>query len=294
MESSDFTRFTGAFLDLIIEVNCFSKRMSTMSQRTTRRWTWALGVSLAFGSSISASAQPPTAQRVVQQKKAANQALAKSQARIDAVSQESETLVQEYRALSESLIALRAQNAQLEKAVSEQRQELVSLDEQVGRVAKVRLELAPLLTRMVQALDEFVALDLPFLSKERAARSRELHALIDGGQSKVTTQARRIFEAYLVELGYGQTLEAYEDQIQLGGQTTAVMLLRVGRVGLYYLSLDEAQAGRYNPVTRRFEAVDAELVPGIKTAIRVAQKRAVPQLITVPVAQTPVKEGLRS
>lgn len=258
------------------------------------RWLLALGLSFAAGVSASASAQAPTPKTLVQQKKAANQALEKSQARIDALSQDSESLVQEYRALSESLIALRAQNAQMQQAVSEQHKELASLDEQVTRVAKVRLELAPLLARMVQALDEFVALDLPFLGKERAARSRELHELLEGGSSKVTTQARRIFEAYLVELGYGQTIEAYEDQIDVGGQTIAVMMLRVGRVGLYYLSLDEAQAGRYNPLTRRFEPVDAELIPGIKTSIRVAQKRAVPQLITIPVAKTARKEGVRS
>lgn len=267
--------------------------MVDMSATNTRRWTWALGLTLSAGILTSVRAEPPV-QELIQQKKTANQALAKSQARIDAVSEQSASLVQEYRALSESLIALRAQNAQLEKAVADQGKELASLDEQVLRVAKVRNELDPLLSRMVQALDDFVDLDLPFLGKERKARSRELHALLAGSKASVTTKARRVFEAYLVELGYGQTLEAYEDQISLGDQTTAVMMLRVGRVGLYYLTLDEAQAGRFNPETRRFESVDAELIPGIKTSIRVAQKRAVPQLITIPVARTPLQEGLRS
>lgn len=266
----------------------------SQTRQTTRRWTRAVVLWVIAGLSPTVRAQSQPAQNLVEQKKRNNQALAKAQARIDEVSQASESLVQEYRSLSESLIALRAQNAQLQKAVAEQKEELASLDEQVIRVAKVRTELAPLLTRMVQSLDEFVALDLPFLSKERAARSHELHALLEGGNAKITTKARRIFEAYLVELGYGQTLEAYEDQIDLGGQSTAVMMLRVGRVGLYFLSLDGDRAGRFNRSTRRFEALDAELIPGIKTAIKVAQKRAVPQLITVPVAKTPLEEGTRS
>lgn len=253
-------------------------------------------LSLALGlSTASARAQSKRIQALSQQQKAANAALVRSQAKINQDSEQAQSMVEEYRALSESLIALRAQNAQLARVLQEQSGELASLESQVAQVAKVRVKLSPLLTRMLQALDDFVALDLPFLSSERKARSEELHRLLQEGNAPVATQARRLFEAYMVELGYGQTLEAYEDQIELQGQPQAVQLLRVGRVGLYYLSLDDTRAGRYNPQTKRFEALDASFVPGIKKAIQVANKRVPPQLIEIPVARSSsTAPGVRS
>lgn len=255
-----------------------------------------LALGLALGGSASASPPSEPLRRLLARKKQANRALAESQARIDANSEQTRSMLEEYRAVQESLIAVRAQNAQLQRSLNEQRQELVSLDQQVAQVAKVRLELRPMLARMVKALDDFVALDLPFLPKERRARSQALHALLDSGKAPVATQARRIFEAYMVEMAYGQSLEAYEDQIELDDEIVAVQLLRVGRVGLYYLSMDGERAGYYDQPKQRFVSLDADMVPGIQQAILVAQKRLPPQLITVPVTKTPkvASKGARS
>lgn len=239
-------------------------------------------------------AQHSATQKLLNQKKAANQALKESQARIDKDSDKTLSMLDEYRAIQESLIAVRAQNAQLARSLEQQNQELASLDSQIAEVSTVRVKLSPLLTRMVSALDEFVRLDLPFLKKERDARSQALHALLQEGREPVATQARRVFEAYLVELGYGQTLEAYEDTIEIEGQALAVELLRVGRVGLYYLSVDGERAGRFNPVSKTFEALESSEVPKIRQALLVAKKRVPPQLISIPLAQTPRKEGVRS
>lgn len=251
----------------------------------------ALGVPVHAQPSRSQGSNPQT---LLNQKKAANQALKESQARIDSDSEKTLSMLDEYRAIQESLIAVRAQNAQLQRSLEQQTQELASLDTQIAEVSTVRVQLSPLLKRMVSALDDFVSLDLPFLQKERNARSQALHALIATGTEPVAKQARRVFEAYLVELAYGQTLEAYEDTIELEGQEVAVELLRVGRVGLFYLSVDGERAGRYNPVAKRFDALDSSEVPKIRQAILVAKKRVPPQLITIPLAQTPQKQGVRS
>lgn len=257
---------------------------------------WGIAAaSQAFVGPVLAETRPQGAvKRVLDQRKAANEASARSQRKVDELSTQADAFVQEYRTLQEAILPLRAQNAQLERLIAQQAESLLALDRQVGEVARVRHSIMPLLKRMLASLDEFVALDLPFLSKERAKRSMALHALMRDASASVASQSRRIFEAYMVELEYGRKIEAYEDQIDLDGVSTAVEMLRVGRVGLYYLSLDGERAGRYSRRSGRFEPLDAEQAKQIRSALQVAKKRIPPQLIELPVARTPRAKGVRS
>lgn len=257
-----------------------------------------LGIAAAsytFAGPVLAETKPQGAvKRVLDQRKEGNEASARSQRKVDELSAHADSSVQEYRALQESLLPLKAQNAQLERLIAQQEESLLALERQVGEVARVRHAIMPLLRRMLASLDEFVSLDLPFLSKERKKRSAALHALMDDASASVASQTRRLFEAYMVELEYGRKLEAYEDQIDLEGVPTAVEILRVGRVGLYYLSLDGERAGRYSRSKNRFEPLDAQQAKQIRSALQVAKKRIPPQLIELPVAKTPRAKGVRS
>ena len=45
-----------------------------------------------------------------------------------------------------------------------------ALSESISNVALIERQIVPLMTRMVDALEEFVELDTPFLMKERTGR----------------------------------------------------------------------------------------------------------------------------
>jgi hypothetical protein len=67
-----------------------------------------------------------------------------------------------------------------------------------------------------------------------------------------------------------------------------VNFLRVGRIALVYQTLDEAEAGVWNQVTRRWEPLDASHRTSIRNGLRIARKQTAPDLIRLPLP-APIK-----
>ena len=91
-----------------------------------------------------------------------------------------------------------------------------------------------------------------------------------------------IIEAYQIEAEYGQSLEAYESQVAIDGRDLTVDYLRVGRVGLYYVSLDRQQAGIWSKTQNSWVPIPAEYLDALDYALRVAREQAPPNLIELP------------
>src|SRR3546814_5610422 len=92
----------------------------------------------------------------------------------------------------------------------------------------------PLMLRMTDSLEKFVALDLPFLHNERQARIDNLKQALGDPQVNAGEKFRRILEAYQIEVDNGRTLGV--ERIDIDGSSMDV--LRVGRIGLYALTPD--------------------------------------------------------
>jgi hypothetical protein len=95
---------------------------------------------------------------------------------------------------------------------------------------------------------------------------------------------RRLLEAYQAENGYGKTVSAYQGEITLDDkETRTVDFLRVGRIGLYYQTLDGRQSGLWNAGARRWDSLPAEynamLRKGIVTARQERPKELLPIVI---------------
>ena len=86
-----------------------------------------------------------------------------SQVRIDDLDDETDQLTRDYRAALKQLAALREYNAQLEKLIDGQKKEMVSIRQQIEDVTNVDRTIMPLMFRMIDALEQFVKLDVPFL-----------------------------------------------------------------------------------------------------------------------------------
>jgi hypothetical protein len=69
---------------------------------------------------------------------------------------------------------LRVYNALLQTQLNNQESEMQALSESISNVALIERQIIPLMTRMVDALEEFVRLDTPFLKKERTDRVARL------------------------------------------------------------------------------------------------------------------------
>lgn len=208
---------------------------------------------------------------------------AQSQARIDALDDQRITLLAEYRAVNRELDDLRAYNRQMERLTADQRREVAELERGLQEIEITKRQMLPQLARMVEVLEQFVALDLPFLGAERGTRIEHLRRLMDQADVPLPEKYRRVMEAYLIEVQYGHTIEAYDGDVQVEGRTRTVQFLRLGRIGLYYLSPDGKQAGYWNRSAGTWEPLPSETRRPIAKGIRMARKQAAPDLVRLPV-----------
>lgn len=206
-----------------------------------------------------------------------------SQSRIDALDDETDTLTREYRAALKQLASLREYNTQLEKLIKAQKAEMVSIRQQIEDVTNVDRTIMPLMFRMIDALEQFVELDTPFLIDERRARVQNLRALMDRSDANPAEKYRNILEAYEIENEYGRTIEAYEGQMEINGEERTVAFLRVGRVALIYQTLDGAESGAWNNNAKSFTDLDGDFDSALRAALRIAKQQAAPDLLVVPV-----------
>lgn len=213
-----------------------------------------------------------------------------SQKKIDAMSDEADALLDEYRSENQRIEALEAYNEQLERLIQSQREEIASVEAEIDGVRKVEREILPLMQRMVDGLRTFVELDIPFLVEERSDRVADLQRLMDRSDVTVSEKFRRVLEAYQVENDYGRTIDSYRSELVIDGEPRTVDFLSVGRVVLLYQTLDGETSGIWSREERVWQPLPDGYDDAIRRGIRIALKQAAPNLLLLPV---PVAQGVQ-
>jgi hypothetical protein len=85
-----------------------------------------------------------------------------------------------------------------------------------------------------------------------------------------------------LEQAYGSSLEAWRDSLQFQGQDISVELLRVGRVGMYFQSLDGTTSAYWDNELDDWVVLDEGYNRPLLQAIRVARNLTAPQLLQLP------------
>ena len=204
----------------------------------------------------------------------------KSQKKIDELADQADQMLAEYQNLLRQAESLRIYNNQLDKLVLSQQGEIDSIAEQLINMETTQREIVPLMLKMVEVISQFVALDIPFLPEERQFRVAELQTIMERADVSLAEKYRRVLEAYQVETEYGRTIEAYQDELELDERIRTVNFLRIGRVGLYYLTLDGQQAGVWDAGWR---PLDSEYRQAIDKGLKVANKQLPPDLLVLPI-----------
>ena len=146
----------------------------------------------------------------------ADRAAAASQKRINEIRDRTQDAASRYATALADAESLEKYNSQLEKQVTAQREEMASIEKQLLDIETTNREVQPLMQRMVDALERFVALDVPFLLEERTNRINSLKEMMPRADVTISEKYRRIMEAYQIELENGRTLDAYEGQLGTG------------------------------------------------------------------------------
>jgi len=205
-----------------------------------------------------------------------------AQKRIDALSDETDTLTSQYRTTLKQIDAIQVYNDQMRNLIASQEAEMESVASQLGQVEIVGRSVTPLMLRMIDTLDQFVELDVPFLPEEREERVAELRETMARADVTRPEKFRQIMEAYQIENEYGRTIEAYRGTLDIDGKATTVDFLRFGRIALVYQSLDEAQSGYWDRDSKQWKSLDSTYRSAIRDGLRIARKQSAPDLIRLP------------
>jgi hypothetical protein len=207
----------------------------------------------------------------------------RAQQQIDQLADETEDIVQQYRDLLRRINNASSYNEQLEVQVERQQQRLASFDRQLANVEETQRSITPMMTRMLEVLAELIELDTPFLPEERRNRLAVLQDMMERPDVTLPDKFRRIMEAYQIEMDYARNIETYEGILQQNDDTLTVEYLRIGRLGLYYQTLDGRQSGYWDEDSRDWIELPAEYNHSLAQGLRIARKEAPPDFFRIPV-----------
>jgi regulator of replication initiation timing len=206
---------------------------------------------------------------------------AKSQQRVTSLAQQTSDLLAEFRAVVRETDSLRIYNDSLEAIVQDQRNEVVSINNQLEGLEATNRGVVPLMLEMIDMLGQIVENDMPFRLEERRARVQRLEDMMNQADVTTSEKYRRVMEAYQGELEYGRTTEAYSEALPTTGQT--VEFLRVGRTLLVYQTSDQETTGWFNPSTRAYEELPDKYRLEVKEGLAIARNEKAPNLVMLPV-----------
>jgi septal ring factor EnvC (AmiA/AmiB activator) len=207
---------------------------------------------------------------------------ARSQQTVEKLDEETQLLLDQYRSASSALENLKEYNAQMERQVGDQKQEIARKEAELGQIEQTRRRIVPFMLRMLEVYEQLVGLDIPFLPQERQRRLDQLKKMMDRSDITLAEKYRRLLEAYRVEAEYGHTIEAYQGRLENGGEVRTVQFLRLGRVGLYYLTLDGSEAASWHPRQKRWIELGGGYCEPLKQAILIAERQLPPDLVKLP------------
>lgn len=189
-----------------------------------------------------------------------NSSAKRSQAKIDNLTEETRQLLSEYKTVLKEVEGLKVYNRQLEKQISNQEEEMSQLAVSIDEVTVIERQITPLMLRMIDGLEQFVELDVPFLIGERRARIERLRETMDRADVLVSEKFSQVFRAFQIENDYGRTMETYSSSIEIAGVDRNVDILKVGRIALVYQTPDGEETGVYNVEEGKFVSVDRKSV----------------------------------
>lgn len=207
-----------------------------------------------------------------------------SQARVDKLNDQRLALLDEYKAVNKIIDGLRVYNSQLEKQISAQNTRLQELEDSIQQATVIKRQITPLMQRMVDGLDQFVSLDLPFHADERASRLEFIKDALDNPDIPDSEKFRQVLEGYQIENEYGRKIDAYSDNVNIDGTDVVVNVLRVGRIAMVAQTKDEKTTLVWNNRDRAWDKLDASYRNPVRQGIRIANKQATVDILMLPIA----------
>ncbi len=206
-----------------------------------------------------------------------------SQARINKTDVQTAKIAAEYRTIIAQIESLKKYNREMQRLITAQDKEKIAIREQIDQAKTIDRHVFPLMHRMIDSLEQFIALDMPFLPSERRGRLAGLKALMARSDATPAEKFRKILEAYEIELDYGRTIESWQGT----KSKISVDYMRFGRLAWLYQTFDRNETALWNPAKKEWTILYG-WSSDIRQAIKVAREQAPPALLLFPF-EAPVK-----
>ncbi len=208
-----------------------------------------------------------------------------SQKRVDKIAASTDKIVSKYKRELKVIDGLKVYNALLNRQVEDQELEKLHVQDSIDEIAIIERQIFPLMLRMVDSLEQFINLDVPFHMKERRNRVAKLKESIGDAGITASEKLRLVLEAYRIETDFGNDLDDYTEVIEVNGKPRKVNVLRFGRISLVYQTDDQLYNGVWDQKSRSWQTLDStEYANHIKKGLKVARKQIAPELFILPVS----------
>lgn len=242
--------------------------------------TLAFAVLLFFSSAIAAQSLNTVLAADIRK----NQANEASQERIDNIVSATDKLASDYRQSETESDGLEIYTQLLQTQVDDQVRQMTQFEDSMKKVDVIERQIVPQMKKMIDALEDFVGLDVPFLQEERRNRVSRLNRLLADAEVSTAQKFRSVVEAYQIEAEYGRTIEKYSDSISDDSGTFEVDVLRIGRIGLYWQNADASITRGWDNVSRSWVDLGNEYRSAVRNGLKIADDQKAPELLLLPVS----------
>ncbi len=206
-----------------------------------------------------------------------------SQRRIDSTVKQSDKLLRQFQLVNKQIEGLQVYNAQLTRQIDNQRRTMAEIEESVENAALIERQIIPLSLNMLDALEQFIRLDLPFKSEERQTSVDQVRENMDSARFSAAEKSRQVLELYAIESEYSATLEQFDGVLTIAGQQRQGAFLRIGRIALLFQTADQSITEVWNKTDKQWQAVAAgDYRRAVADAVRMAKKQAPLDMIKLP------------
>lgn len=206
-----------------------------------------------------------------------------SQRRIDSTAAQSDKLLRQFQLVNKQIEGLQVYNAQLTRQIDSQRQTMADIAESVENAALIERQIIPLSLNMLDALEQFIRLDLPFKLEERQTSVEQVRENMDSARFSAAEKSRQVLELYAIESEYSATLEQFDGVLTIDGQQRQGAFLRIGRVALLFQTADQSLTEVWSKTDNQWQTVAAgDYRRAVANAIRMAKKQAPLDMIKLP------------
>ena len=253
------------------------KRCNKSSRRITKLLT------VSFVIAVSGSVFAQSVDQVLQADLRRLSLAQASQERINTVVEGTRSLADQYRSVNKEIDGLKVYNRLMTAQTNGQQATLDDISLSMDQVDVINRQIFPLMERMIDGIEQSIALDIPFLMGERRDRVDKLKDIMQRSDVSVAEKFRKVMEAYQIENDYGSSSETYRQSLEIEGTVRDYNMLRIGRIGLYFQSDDSRITGAWDADAGSYVILGNEHRNEIKKGIRMAKDLIAQELLLIPV-----------